>query len=182
MDLDPMPPLPTHAQLHRASLLAAGVVAVVLVVAVLPAESGVDPTGLGGMLGLTALNGHGTEPHAPELEAALTGGSLRTDELALPLQLGQGAEIKAVMKEGDSFTYTWTSDAGPVFFELHGEPKGAAPDVFTSYEKGTESRAEGTLKAPFEGTHGWYWKNVGDAPLTIHLHTRGTYRHISRVP
>jgi hypothetical protein len=182
MDLDPTPPLPTHAQLHRASLLAAGVVAVVLVVAVLPAELGVDPTGLGGVLGLTALSAHGPEPHGETPEPALTDGAPRTDELALPLAPGQGAEIKAVMQEGDSFTYTWTSDGGPVFFELHGEPKGAAPDVFTSYEKGTERRAEGTLKAPFEGTHGWYWHNGSAESLVIHLHTRGTYRHIARVP
>ncbi len=48
-------PLPTTRGLIKATLLAILIAGVLLVTAVLPAEYGVDPTGIGGRLGLTAL-------------------------------------------------------------------------------------------------------------------------------
>ncbi|HYW14589.1 MAG TPA: hypothetical protein VE891_00355 [Allosphingosinicella sp.] len=45
--------LPSKRQLNRATLIAAGVAAAILVTTVLPAEYGVDPTGVGRVLGLT---------------------------------------------------------------------------------------------------------------------------------
>jgi hypothetical protein len=47
--------LPSKRQLNRATLLAAGVAAVLLVTTILPAEYGVDPTGVGSVLGLTPM-------------------------------------------------------------------------------------------------------------------------------
>ena len=47
--------LPTSQQLRRATILAAVVAAFLLLTAVLPAEYGVDPTGLGRRLGLTQM-------------------------------------------------------------------------------------------------------------------------------
>lgn len=67
----PPPPPPSIRTLALATLGAALVAALVLVVAVLPAEYGVDPTGLGARLGLTRLDG--PEPEvvaAPETEEA----------------------------------------------------------------------------------------------------------------
>ena len=39
----------------------------------------------------------------------------------------------------------------PVFFDFHGEPHGAAKDVFTSYGTGTSPRETGPFEAPFDG-------------------------------
>ncbi|WP_310571366.1 hypothetical protein [Gemmatimonas sp.] len=47
--------LPTPQQLRRATLVAVVVAVAVLITAVLPAEYGVDPTGLGRRLGLTQM-------------------------------------------------------------------------------------------------------------------------------
>ena len=47
--------LPTAKQLNRATLIAAGVAAALLVTTVLPAEYGYDPTGIGRLLGLTPM-------------------------------------------------------------------------------------------------------------------------------
>ncbi len=47
--------LPTSQQLRRATILAVVVAASLLLTAVLPAEYGVDPTGLGRRLGLTQM-------------------------------------------------------------------------------------------------------------------------------
>lgn len=46
---------PSPAMLRRATIAAVVVAALVIVVAVLPAEYGVDPTGLGKRLGLTQM-------------------------------------------------------------------------------------------------------------------------------
>lgn len=46
---------PSPAMLRRATVVALLVAALVVVVAVLPAEYGVDPTGLGKRLGLTQM-------------------------------------------------------------------------------------------------------------------------------
>ncbi len=47
--------LPTSQQLRRATILAVVVAASLLLTAVLPAEYGVDPTGMGRRLGLTQM-------------------------------------------------------------------------------------------------------------------------------
>ena len=46
---------PTSRQLIRSTILAVVVAALLLVTCVLPAEYGVDPTGVGGLLGLTQM-------------------------------------------------------------------------------------------------------------------------------
>lgn len=47
--------LPTTKQLIRSTIIAAVIAAVILVAVVLPAEYGVDPTGIGNVLGLTEM-------------------------------------------------------------------------------------------------------------------------------
>lgn len=47
--------LPSSAQLLRSTLVAAATAAVILVTTILPAEYGIDPTGLGRVLGLTEM-------------------------------------------------------------------------------------------------------------------------------
>lgn len=65
------PDLPSTARLIRATLLSAVVAAIILVTAVLPAEYGIDPTGIGARLGLDAL--HATDATStPEVSAAPT--------------------------------------------------------------------------------------------------------------
>ncbi|MGZ8470074.1 MAG: transmembrane anchor protein [Gemmatirosa sp.] len=56
-DMNPAPSnaLPSSRQLVRSTTIAAATAAVLLVTAVLPAEYGVDPTGIGRVLGLTSM-------------------------------------------------------------------------------------------------------------------------------
>jgi hypothetical protein len=179
--------LPSYRALHAASVVAVLVAGVLLTTAVLPAEWGLDPTGVGRILGLTAMGelkqaaapAH-AEPASAATEVAPAAYAFRRDELALTLQAGEGTEVKAVMRAGDQLVYAWSADRGELFFDFHGEAKGAPPDVFTSYEKGSAPAAEGEFEAPFEGIHGWYWKNRTDAPITVKLTTSGVYASISR--
>lgn len=38
------------------------------------------------------------------------------------------------------------------------------------------------LIAPFNGIHGWYWRNQGETPVTLTLKTSGFYRKLIRPP
>lgn len=65
MSYPPSPKLPSTARLVRATLVSILVAAVILVTTVLPAEYGIDPTGIGARLGLDALQPAVDEPAAP---------------------------------------------------------------------------------------------------------------------
>ena len=175
--------LPSPAALLRASGVALAVLLVLGVAVVLPAEWGVDPTGAGRALGLTAM---GELKQAARADAVVVPspdrGAPREDEITLTIAPGQGLEVKAVMRAGDQLVYDWKTDGGLLFYDFHGEPEGAAADVFTSFETGTRALAEATFDAPFSGVHGWYWKNRTDAPITVVLRTQGTYASIARKP
>lgn len=164
-------PLPTQRQLTLATAGMAVVALVLAMTVVLPAERGVDPTGVGGLLGLTAMG---------ELKRGEPGEGGRNDNVDVILQPGQGVEVKAEMVAGAELVWSWKSDGGPVTFDFHGEPKGAPPDVFQSYATGSEPQAAGKFVAPFEGIHGWYWKNTNAGPVTIRVTTSGTYTSLSR--
>ena len=196
--------LPSKGQLNRATLVAAGVAAVVLVTTVLPAEYGIDPTGIGRVLGLTPMGemkrdaaaapDAAAEPEAPA-QAADNGDILLDEEPAstapaaggsvgrvqLTLAPGQGEEVKATMNAGDEFTYDWSTGGPVIRFELHGEPIPAKGDEFTSFEKGSSAGAKGKFRAPFNGTHGWYWRNNTDAPVTVTVSATGTFQKFAKV-
>jgi len=98
--------------------------------------------------------------------------------VSMTLAPNEGREIKALMKAGTSFTYNWKTDGPEVRFELHGERLDATDGSFSSYEKGTSAGAQGSFKAPFEGTHGWYWRNRTDQPVTITVTANGTFENM----
>ena len=102
----------------------------------------------------------------------------RSDEKEITIAPHEGLEIKAHMKTGDHFIYTWTASA-PVKADMHGEKKGDTSGDFTQYwkEKGL-SEDRGALTAPFEGTHGWYFRNQGEVPLTVKVKTWGFYEDL----
>ena len=187
---------PSSASLLKATALAFVVAVLVLIVCVLPAEYGVDPTGIGARIGLTAMNepdvddvtivssseaiGSSAATPISVLDAAWKSEQpFRTDEMSLTLAPNQGGEIKALMQVGERLVFTWTSDGGGVSFDMHGEALDATNDEFTSYWKGrNETSGHGAFQAPFAGTHGWYWRNRGSAPVTVHVKTSGYYEKL----
>ena len=170
--------LPTTAQLAQASIVAVFVAGLVLFLAVLPAEFGIDPTGVGRALGLTKLSAVAS---APTVTLVGEGESReREDELDLTLQPGQGSEIKVVMRAADSFSYQWSADTGPLFFDFHGDPKDRPASEFVSYNRGSKQVDEGELQAEFAGKHGWYWKNKNSQAVTVTLKLQGIYQSVSK--
>lgn len=181
--------------LGRASLAALAAGAAILVLFVLPAEYAIDPTGSGKALGLTRMaTGDDAAEDAPVSPAAASAPAIavpaqtqaniaratpfRTDEKTVTLEPGKGIEVKARMKAGDSFNFRWTS-TGPVRADMHGEPVGGKEDEFTDYWKQKDiASSQGSFTAPFAGTHGWYWKNREDKPITVTVRLDGFYESV----
>jgi len=191
----PYPPpadLPSSADLARATILAALAAAVLLVVVVLPAEYGIDPTGIGPVLGLYREPAPEAEP-LPANSAAGSGtaaagaGSLftsptpyRSDEMSITLAPGEGAEIKAQMAAGERLVYSWTATGNGVDVDMHGEAAdGTGGD--RSYQAGEfQSSGHGAFEAPMAGNHGWFWQNLNDDPVTVTVKTAGFYTRLFR--
>lgn len=196
--------LPSSKQLVRSTVIAAAAAGAILVAVVLPAEYGIDPTGAGTVLGLTEMGqikmqlaAEAEADRAAEAQAApaaapaaatpaaqrpaapapaRTAGT-RSDEMAVTLSPGEGAEVKLTMVEGAQANFSWTVSGGVVNFDLHGDGGGRS----ARYEQGRGvPGAEGVLQAAFDGNHGWYWRNRGQAPVTVTLRTSGAYSEIRR--
>lgn len=180
--------------LVKASLGALAVAGAVMVLFVLPAEAGIDPTGVGSALGIAGMGTGESESAgdasaapvaaaaalAPTRESIESKSPWRADEETIVLEPHSGIELKAHMLKGDGYAFEWQA-TGPVKVDMHGEPPNAAEDEFTSYwiDKETTSQ-KGTFVAPIEGSHGWYWRNKGDTPVTVTLKVSGFYKDLYR--
>lgn len=196
---------PSKEKLVQATVIAITVALVLLVTAVLPAEYGIDPLGVGKALGLTGLAASGAGAAAapaagrgaagPVIEAPTIKGVFvaqpkryKIDSREIKLESGEGIEIKYHMEKGAGMVYSWTvSPSEKVFYEFHGEPDakpaGAPEDYFESYEKDDQvgkDQSNGTFTAPSTGIHGWFWENQTGVPVTIKLVTAGYYDYILR--
>lgn len=182
-------PQANSRQLLKATALAALTAGALLLIAVLPAEYGIDPTGIGGALGLTALKSADADaafiepaaaPVTPASSLTRQSAEYRTEELAMTLAPGEGGEIKARMLAGAAIVFSWTTEGGALAFDMHGE-KLDASDEFSSYWKNpAQERASGSFSAPFDGTHGWYWLNRGSAPVTVTVKVSGFFDTLYR--
>lgn len=168
----------TRARILRATLLAASVAAVILVVAILPAEYGIDPTGAGRALGLTALAGVQPEvqpaPAPAAAPATAPAAGLQTDTYEVELRPFEGVEYKYRLEKGAAMVYSWTA-ADTVHFEFHGEPDGAPAKYFDSYIKGQARQGQGSFTAEKAGVHGWFWENKGAGRIKVTLRSAGFY-------
>lgn len=196
--------LPSTAKLVKSTVAAAAAALLILVTAVMPAEYGIDPTGIGGLLGLKKMGEikMSLAREAAAEQASLTAsagrpaaemrmapaaaaekpsaGKPRTDELELTLAPNQGAEIKVELAKGRQVKYSWASSAGKANFDVHGDSEKLGIS-YHGYAKGSQQRAEGVLKAAFDGYHGWFWRNRTKAPLTVTLKVTGEHTGVKKV-
>ncbi len=193
--------LPTTGALLRSTVVAAVVAAVLLVTVVLPAEYGIDLTGIGGVTGLPRMgeikrllsqdagaagaiesceqdcvcNAEGIATALPASRPA--DGRRLEHETTVTLAPDKATEVKLVMSKGATVEYSWSSDGGAAFFDLHGDSRSANVD-YHRYSKGTEQSLEGQLIAAFDGNHGWFWRNRSPETISITLRTKGAYSEI----
>ncbi len=195
--------------LLRSTAIALAVAGVLLVTCVLPAEYGVDPTGVGRVLGLTqmgevklalaeeAASNAAAEASADSVIAAAESAvvpaaadsqpsdapATRVDTTLVALPPNKGGEIKLVMPGGSRAGYQWSVTGGVVNFDMHGDSTNAPKNWFVSYRKGKGAAADsGELVAGFNGNHGWYWRNRGSREVLVQLITTGSYSRIDRLP
>lgn len=180
---DPVQIAPSKGKIGLATLVALVVAAVVLVVAVLPAEYGLDPLGAGSALGLLVLSGE-TSGDADLREDGIQAQPRPyvTDERVFEIPPEGELEYKYRLEAGRSMVYSWTANSW-VRSEMHSEaddaPAGTAE--FFEIEESTLGRF-GTYTAPFPGIHGWYWKNESSQPVTLTLKAAGFFNRSVEYP
>ncbi len=207
----PAPALPSASKLVRSTLIAAAVAVVLLVTVVLPAEYGVDPTGVGRVLGLTEMGKIKVSlareaAAADSVEAAVAmGGATGTAAPAvvstpavaappaIPAQSSTAnshvTEIVLRPNEGKEIKLVMRKDARVTYsWSVAGgvvnyDTHADAPGIsYHGYGKGTGTPSEeGVLVAAFDGAHGWFWRNRGRQAVTVTLRTNGEYQELKRM-
>lgn len=100
------------------------------------------------------------------------------DIVTITVPAGKGLEYKFQMVKGSVLDYAWDTGGAKLDYDFHGDPKGAAEGKEQSYEEKAGSTSSGSLTAPFDGKHGWWWKNNGPEAVKITLKTKGSYEVI----
>lgn len=175
--------------------------AILVVGAVLPAEYNIDLLGIGKATGFSKLyvpenenanTGGSSEPHkiltlsnlgsgkdvskpiAADNPAPTTQLAARNDEVNVSVPAGKGLEYKVNMLKYGQLKYEWITDNGAVYFDLHGEVKDNS-NYFESYTIAYSNNMVGSFIAPFEGPHGWYFKNNSAEDIVVKLKMSGQY-------
>jgi hypothetical protein len=188
--------LPSSKQLLKSTFIAFLVATLVLIIAVLPAEYGIDPTGLGKSLGLQKMGEIKTKlateslnpPTSPQANTAVIESlkiqqpldsikkdSLNSESFSYTLKPGQAIEIKLRMKKGSIVKYSWSTEDGNLNFDLHGDGTQGSKN-FISYKKGLGVKSDqGIFTAEFDGKHGWFWRNRDKQDVSVTLKVDGEF-------
>lgn len=89
-------------------------------------------------------------------------------------------EYKLGMNAGQSLSYHWTVDMERpelLTAEFHGHTHrvGEEPGTVMFYKIHQDGEEQGSLVAPFDGIHGWYFDNTSDQDITIILKAAGFF-------
>ncbi|PCH85783.1 MAG: hypothetical protein COB26_11240 [Piscirickettsiaceae bacterium] len=171
-------PIRSVSSLIKASLLATALAAVILITAVLPAEYGIDPTGVGEALGLMALAPNQNTDEQSNLLACNDDAKEQEDSVSIVIPAQSGLEYKFYLDKKALLEYSWRTDGAALYFDFHGEPQGDTTGYFKSYKEATSAKDQGKQIVPFTGSHGWYWKNESTLPIALVLKTKGVYKLI----
>jgi hypothetical protein len=153
----------------------------ILAIFILPAEFAIDPTGLGERMGLLELSTASAAvqvediPMAPPETARFYPDPVKSNVIEIPLDLDGELEYKVRMKAGDTLVYSWSVDNGAAYYDFHAESEPDGADLRYKEEQEGASSGHGSLVAPFDGIHGWYWLNIEEHPITITLRVSGFY-------
>lgn len=174
------PQAPSIASLALATLAALVVAGVVLIVAVLPAEYGIDPLGIGEAIGLVVLSEPGVPAAGDVRPDGLTAESslYKEDRISFELEPGGAVEYKYRLEPVQSVVYAWSA-TGPVRTEMHAEADGRPEGTAEFFEiVDSSDSGQGVYTAPFPGIHGWYWLNLSEEdPITVTLVSSGFYEY-----
>ncbi len=173
---------PNRRKIILLSAAAGLALAAIAVVFVLPAETGIDPTGLGETSGLTEMAN-------PQAKEALERGQKRTGVLtasnappaALPgardhwtytLPPYGEIELKYTLDKGAVIGFAWRADA-QLNYDMHAHPFDGGEALTESYAIAKGNSQNGRYVAAFSGIHGWHWQNRSLSPVTLTLDASG---------
>ncbi|MGZ0655838.1 transmembrane anchor protein [Coraliomargarita sp. W4R72] len=184
--------IPSTAKLIKSTIIAAVVALALLVTVVMPAEYGIDPTGIGKAIGLKRMgeikvslakeaaadlemDAIAESPEVAIVTAPTTEATVaHSESMQVTLAPDEGTEIKVAMSKGAIVNYSWSTNGGKANFDAHADSRKLKID-YHSYEKGSESEKLGTLIAAFDGSHGWFWRNRTAQTMTITLEVSGEF-------
>lgn len=78
------------------------------------------------------------------------------------------------MKKGEAYSFVWTASSD-INFNAHGEKHNAPASEYTEYKEGVAGTDKGDVKAVYDGTHGWSWRNRTKQPITVKATITGAY-------
>jgi len=165
----------SKATLIKSGVFATALAILVYVAIILPAEFNKDPTGIGKLLGLTVLSEPAPVVNDNEIKQQ-TGAGFQSNEVEVIVPAGRGVEYKFQLSKYENLTYEWITNGESLYFDFHGEPDGDTSGYFESYTIATANEMKGSMTVPFDGSHGWYWKNTSDQPVKVLLKTQGNYQ------
>ncbi len=105
------------------------------------------------------------------------------ENYSIPLKPEEDLEFKLGMKQGDSIVYHWQVEMElPALLtaEFHGhtERVGEEPGTVMFYKRHNKGVENGTLVAPFDGIHGWYFRNDSGQDIVVELSVAGYFNEI----
>lgn len=102
----------------------------------------------------------------------------REDTIEVVVPAKKGIEYKFKSLKYGSTKYEWATNKGIVYIDFHGEVKQEKPPENVFYESYTlaySNNMAGTLTAPFEGKHGWYFRNDTNEDIVVSIRLNGQY-------
>jgi hypothetical protein len=198
------PERPSGKRILIGSAVALAVAAAGLVVFVLPAEYGIDPTGVGEALGVTKLSDAGEEniylkrgeartnvlfpvEGSPELSSLdvrdvfaekgvsyAADAELNSDRFTFELLPYEGIELKYVLDKGAPMLFSWRASV-PVNVDMHSHPFEGGTEATESFVIADLPAQTAAYVAPFTGIHGWYWQNRSLGNVTLTLDAKGAF-------
>ncbi len=103
----------------------------------------------------------------------------REDLVEVFVPAKKGVEFKFYSLKHGSIKYEWATDKGIVYIDFHGEVKQENPPKEVFYESYTlaySNNMAGTLTTPFEGKHGWYFRNETGEDIVVTIKLKGEYK------
>lgn len=162
--------------------------AAIVVMFVLPAEYGIDPTGVGKATGLVEI----ADPDNPELERGMQRMAEQdvllvsdtppaaeegtTDVWEYELAPFESVEFKYTIPEDARVAFRWEANA-PLNYDMHAHPFEGGVEMTESYGVDQAEAVQGLYIAPFTGIHGWYWQNRNMDNVTLRLEATGGFTH-----
>ena len=173
---------------RRRFLITAGAIitaGAVVVLFVLPAETGIDLTGFGTASGLSDMANPGavkTLERGRLRKGVFTPGDVQPGAEAGPrdhwefeLKPFEEIELKYVIDRNGPIAFKWTATA-PLNFDMHAHPFDGGDKVTESYAIDKADTQSGRYVAAFSGIHGWHWQNRSLETVHLSLDASGSIK------